>query len=205
MKSILLILVFSFIQITDDKYSEGEVQACKTAENTPYFNQIEKDVLYYINLVRINPQKFSRIILTPFITKNPNYSKRYYKSLLKELNKTPTLEVLKPTKDLFDFAKNHAYTTGKKGEIGHKSVKGKSFIKRTKELIKTYTVVGENIHYGSNDALEIIIDLLIDDGIKDLGHRENILTRSFLYCSVSIQKHKKFKYNCVIDFAGKKY
>jgi uncharacterized protein YkwD len=204
MKLILLILVFSFTQTITAQYSALEIKSCKTTDNATYLNQIEKDVLYYINLVRINPKKFSEIILAPFLSKNPDYSKKYCKSLFKRLNKTTPLAVLKPAEDLFYFSRNHAHSKGKKGDTGHRSTKGKSFAKRTNKLIKKYAVVGENIHYGSNNALEIVIDLLIDDGIKDLGHRENILEKDFVYCSASIQKHKKFRYNCVIDFAGKK-
>lgn len=198
----ILTSIFSPSGSTD--FSKEEISSCKTAENIQYLNQVEKDVIFFINLVRINPHKFSVKILKPFISKNPNYSKRYSKSLFRDLNKAISIIPLKPTKDLYLFAKNHAKTTGKKGKTGHRSVRGYSFEKRTKELIKKYSLVGENIHYGSNNALEIVIDLLIDDGIKGVGHRVNIMTRDYVFCSVSIQPHKEYVYNCVIDFAGKK-
>ena len=199
--SILLYLLNS-VELSD--YTNEELNACKTAENIKYLNQTEKDVLFYMNLVRINPNKFSKKILEPYISKNPNYSKKYYKSLLKDLNKGISSQPLLPSKELFNFSKKHAKTTGKKGKIGHRSVKGKSFTYRTKNLIKKYNLVGENIHYGSNNAIEIVIDLLIDDGIKDVGHRLNILNETYVFSSVSIQHHKTHKYNCVINFAGRK-
>ena len=207
MKSSLVlfaILTSIFSPSGSTEFSKEEISSCKTAENIQYLNQVEKDVIFFINLVRINPHKFSVKILKPFISKNPNYSKRYSKSLFRDLNKAISIIPLKPTKDLYLFAKNHAKTTGKKGKTGHRSVRGYSFEKRTKELIKKYSLVGENIHYGSNNALEIVIDLLIDDGIKGVGHRVNIMTRNYVFCSVSIQPHKEYVHNCVIDFAGKK-
>jgi hypothetical protein len=204
MKSSLLLLAFLFFQTATSNFTDEEVKACKTAENIKYLTQVEKDVLLFINLVRINPEMFSEKILKPYVKKYPQHSKKYSRSLFKDLKTGRELNPLKPTKDLFDFAKNHALTTGKKGKIGHRSARGKSFQKRTKELIKKYALVGENIHYGSNNALEIVIDLLIDDGIKGVGHRVNILTSTYTFCSVSIQKHKKHTYNCVIDFAGKR-
>ena len=207
MKSSLIlfaILTSIFFPADSTDFSKEEINSCKTAENIQYLSQIEKDVIFFINLVRINPQKFSVKILKPFITKNPNYSKRYSKSLFRDLNKGIRITPLKPTKALYEFAENHAKTTGKKGKTGHRSVRGNSFEKRTKELIKKYSLVGENIHYGSNNALEIVIDLLIDHGIKGVGHRVNIMTEDYVFCSVSIQPHRKYIYNCVIDFAGKK-
>ena len=203
MKSSLLILMFLIIH-NPNEYSDKEIKSCKTFENTQYLNQTEKDVLYFINLARINPQEFSKAILKPYIEKHKEHSKKYSRSLMKDLKKGVKLSPLKPQKDLYSFAKYHAKSTGKKGKVGHRSAKGKSYKNRTKDLIKKYTIVGENIHYGSNNALEIVIDLLIDDGIKDVGHRINILTKNYEFCSVSIQKHKKYKYNCVIEFSGKK-
>ena len=202
---ILLALLTSIFSPQDSSdFSKEEISSCKTTENIKYLNQLEKDVIFFINLVRINPHKFSVEILKPFIIKNPNYSTRYSKSLFRDLHKGISLIPLKPNEDLYLFAKNHAKTTGKKGKAGHRSVRGYSFEKRTKHLIKKYSLVGENIHYGSNNALQIVIDLLIDDGIKGVGHRVNIMTRDYIFCSVSIQPHKEYTYNCVINFAGKK-
>ena len=207
MKSSLIlftILTSIFFNADSTEFSKEEINSCKTAENINYLSQVEKDVIFFINLVRINPYKFSIEILKPFLIKNPNYSKRYSKSLFKDLNKGINLKPLKPSKELYVFAKNHAKKTGEKGKTGHRSVRGHSFEKRTKDLIKLYSKVGENIHYGSNNALEIVIDLLIDDGIKGVGHRVNIMTKNYVFCSVSIQYHKEYIFNCVIDFAGKK-
>ena len=60
----------------------------------------------------------------------------------------------------------------------------------------------ENCSYGYQDALSIVITLLIDDGIKDLGHRKNILNESYNSVGVAIRPHKKYRVNCVIDFGN---
>ena len=160
-------------------------------------------MIYYINLVRINPQKFLKTTLSPYLKKHTSYSKKYIKSLKRDLTKQTPLLPLNHQQDLHLFAKHHSKTTGKAGKVGHQSVGFKNYTKRTKKLIKIYSYVGENIHYGSPDAKEIVIDLLIDDGIKDVGHRKNILSSTFIYASTSIQPHKKHRQNCVIEFGGK--
>lgn len=200
---VLILLSFILNLDTNFGFTSEEIKKCKTAEQVNYLNQTEKDVIYYTNLIRLSPKKFERTILSKYLKENPEYSRSYSKSLIKELKNTSPKPLLSPTKTLYKFAKHHAQTTGKRGKVGHRSIRGKGFSKRSKPLLKTYEIVGENIHYGANDALEIVIDLLVDDGIKDKGHRENILFSEFIYCSVSLQPHKKYTYNCVIDFAGK--
>ena len=165
-------------------------------------SDIEKDVLYYINLARINPSKFEKEVLIPHLKKGNKYTKTYVRSLKKDLKNTSPLTALKYTEKLFDFAKHHARTTGKVGKVGHRSVTFKSYDNRTKKLLKTYTSVGENIQYGYNNAQHIVLDLLIDDGVKGVGHRKNILNKKFKHVGISIQPHKKYTYNCVIEFGG---
>ena len=50
--------------------------------------------------------------------------------------------------------------------------------------------------------LSIVITLLIDDGIKGLGHRKNILNESYNSVGVAIRPHKSYRVNCVIDFGS---
>jgi len=167
-----------------------------------HMSEIEKDVLYYINLARINPSKFEKEVLNPHLKKGNKYTKSYVRSLKKDLKNTSPLPALKYTEKLFDFAKHHARTTGRIGKTGHRSVTFKSYSNRTKKLLKYYTSVGENIQYGYNNAEHIVLDLLIDDGIKGVGHRKNILNKKFKHVGISIQPHKKYTYNCVIEFGG---
>ncbi len=194
----------SFLLIIATNWTNDEQIKAKSNIASSEMTQIEQDVIYYMNLVRINPAKFKTENLDPFLKENgKKYSKKYVRSLKKDLLKTESLPPLDYTKNLFDFAKHHAKTTGKTGKVGHRSVMMKSYKTRTKKLLKTYSYVGENIHYGSDNALQIVMELLIDDGIKDVGHRRNILSKNFVFASASMQPHKRYKQNCVIEFGGK--
>ena len=200
MLKFLLISIFLF---SATNWTEEEKKTALVNLKESGLTQTEKDVIYYINLVRINPQKFIKTTLSPYLNKHKSYSKKYIKSLKRDLAKQTPLLPLNHQQDLHLFAKHHSKTTGKSGKVGHQSIGFKNYTKRTKKLIKIYSYVGENIHYGSADAEKIVIDLLIDDGIKDVGHRKNILSSTFIYASASIQPHKKYRQNCVIEFGGK--
>ena len=199
MKSFIIpILILSFFT---DWTSEEKQQAKSNIDNSKMSSD-EKNVLYYINLVRINPKKFENEVLNPFLKENKKFSRKYIKSLRKDLTKTKRLSPFIYTDELFKFAKHHAKTTGKIGKTGHRSIYLKGYKSRTKKLLKSYSSVGENIHYGSNNPKEIVIELLIDDGIKGVGHRKNILSTNYVHASVSMQPHKKYTFNTVIEFGG---
>jgi hypothetical protein len=46
------------------------------------------------------------------------------------------------------------------------------------------------------------MSLLIDKDVAGTGHRKTILDKRLVYAGVSIQPHKEYRWNCVIDFAG---
>lgn len=46
------------------------------------------------------------------------------------------------------------------------------------------------------------MNLLIDEGVKTLGHRKNILDPHAKVIGVSIQPHNLYKHICVIDYGG---
>lgn len=49
--------------------------------------------------------------------------------------------------------------------------------------------IGENIRFGSNEPTEIIINLLIDDGVEARGQRKNILNKEFKYVGAALAGH----------------
>lgn len=198
-----LILAFILTTITQaDIFTEPEKQAAWTnVYDAPNLGKVEKEVLYYTNLLRSNPKKFSITYLKNYLdTVSKSYHSKNVRSLQRDLKKTPALPLLKFNKTLHDFAIQHATTTGKKGKVGHRSVKGKSYNNRIKPLFENFEYVGENIHYGSVDPLTIVIELLIDEGVPDLGHRKNLLDPSFNAAGVALKFHKKYRHNCVIEY-----
>ena len=70
----------------------------------------------------------------------------------------------------------------------------------------TYTRAGENIAYGYSTPEEIVMALLIDDGVADRGHRKNILETDghgpYTHAGVSIGSHGYYTVMCCIDYAS---
>ena len=67
---------------------------------------------------------------------------------------------------------------------------------------KWSVTAGENIAYGAGDAREIVIQLVVDDGVASRGHRANVFGAAFKYLGVGVGAHPKYGAVCVQDFAG---
>jgi uncharacterized protein YkwD len=128
---------------------------------------------------------------------------RYAKSLLADLKKCQKMSELKSSKALQAVAQLHALDMGKSGTVGHTSSDGTIFSERLREKAKAGGMIAENCDYGNEEPLDIVMALLIDDGIKSLGHRKNILNPLYHWVGIAIEKHKTYRVNCVMDFAEK--
>lgn len=60
----------------------------------------------------------------------------------------------------------------------------------------------ENIAYGQRSAREIVIALIIDDGVRSRGHRKNIFNASYSVAGAASGPHARFGTVCDIDLAG---
>jgi uncharacterized protein YkwD len=163
----------------------------------------EEEVLKLLNSVRTNPENFIKTYLTPYLKDNNLTTNRYAKSLLSDLKKTKTMGALKMSAPLSDVAKLHAEDMGRSGSIGHTSSDGTPFAERVRSKAKAGGRIAENCDYGHETALDIVMALLIDDGIASLGHRKNILEPAYQWVGIAIAEHKTYRVNTVMDFAEK--
>lgn len=87
------------------------------------------------------------------------------------------------------------------GALGHGS--GKMEMRARAERIGRWqSTIGENISYGPDDARRVAMQLIIDDGVPDRGHRKNVFAPDFKVAGIACGPHPVFETSCVIDFAG---
>lgn len=197
--SLFLTVSVSLAQVWPD----STLVRCNTAQEIGYLSSEEKAVVFYINLVRVNPRLFAQTYLKNYLDTAPIKKTEYLQSLMKELQNLKSLSPLEPQFDLFDVAKKHAIEMGNQGKTGHVSLSGESYESRALELSKRYEKAMENCQYGYSDGLSIVIDLLIDEEIPDLSHRKSLLNSEVKYIGAAIRKHKVYRFNCVIEMGSR--
>ena len=209
MKFPVIILILSSVQFSKgvsaqdpawDQWDKEVVNVLYTSRDIPYMTEEEQKVVLFMNMARHDGALFAETFLKGYVEEMQIEKNSYLRSLNKDLNKVSGLTPLIPEKDLGAVAQGHAEKSGKSGHVGHRDMD-----KRFAPLRgNPYFGWAENCSYGYQDALSIVITLLIDEGIKDLGHRKNILNESYNSVGVAIRPHKKYRVNCVIDFGTKK-
>ncbi|MFM9911132.1 MAG: CAP domain-containing protein [Chitinophagaceae bacterium] len=155
----------------------------KSLEQEPAFitlNKQEQEFFYWTNVFRKNPKQFFAEVVKDFIRQFPEAKKPEVNSLEKDIQKSSfSLPPLIPDDGLLIMCKAHAKDLVKQGGvISHKSSTGKDFAHRINEA-GYYKCGAENLFLGNNSPLEALVILLIDYGVPDKGHRQNLLNPSF--------------------------
>lgn len=165
---------------------------------------MEQEFFYWSNLMRKNPAGFSEAVVKEFLIQFPEANSAEARSLITDLKQVKAaLPFFLPDEGLIRMAKTHAADLKNRGGIiSHQSSSGKSFVDRIKE-IGGYRCGAENVFVGTPQALDALILLLIDKGVRDKGHRKNLLDQNFTLMGASLVETGKGKAILVQDFGCK--
>jgi len=156
----------------------------------------EDQVIKYLNAARTAPAEFAERYLAE-IAKHSRAAEECYR----EMKRTRSMEALEVSRTLSRSSAEHAEDMGKHGTMGHIGSNGSNLAQRIYRYGTWSGSIAENCYYGNGSPLDIVLELLIDDGVPSRGHRRNILNPQFRYVGVAIRPHRWFGSNCVQDFA----
>jgi uncharacterized protein YkwD len=210
---ISILILSSWTPATD---TDWNMEILDTARNSPYLESMEKEVVLELNKVRANPQAYVDNYLKPMlkyydgkILKVPGNipvqtkeGKRALRECIRFLEKVSPKKEVYPSYGMTKGAYDHVKYQGKRGLLGHDGRRGSQVTDRISKYGEWDILCGENIAYGPEDARSIVISLLIDDGVRDRGHRKSLLNNKFTRIGVSVGYHKKYDTMCVITLAG---
>jgi uncharacterized protein YkwD len=121
----------------------------------------EMEMVRVINTFRADPKSAIPLINQYLVLWDSDASERAAANeLIRELNKTKPMDTLSFCPDLYKLAKEHG-----------------DWMKRTNRFQHSKYRFAENLVAGNEDVTMAVIDLLIDDGVPDRGHRKNLLNK----------------------------
>ena len=124
-----------------------------------------------------------------------------FKEAIQFLKSLPSLPPLKWDPNLAQSAQEHVNDIGPKGLLLYQSSDGTEPEDRIAKYGNFTEPIGENIDFGPNDAMGVIVSLTLDDGEEQRPHRENLFKEDFQKVGIACGPHETEFQMCVMDFA----
>lgn len=184
-------------------------------EKPAYLSGLENAVLEELNLARTNPQTYAKLLEDYRATFNGKIAKRPGKidlmtkegtravdEAIAALKRQKPLDAMRPSKGMSKGAMDHVKDIGPKGITGHSGSDGSKPFDRINRYGEWQQTAGENISFGNDQGRAVIIQLIVDDGVSNRGHRINIYKKEFNRVGIACGPHKVYGTMCVQTFAG---
>lgn len=196
--------------------SEWNAAALNTASKADYLSDLEKEIVLEINKLRSDPARYAREYIVP-LAKHYNRHILHYpgdqplitqegvsalNECVRELNRQNHLPIMYPSSGLAKAARDHVKDQSISGKTGHTGNDKSSMRERIERYGQWKIRIAENIAYGAKTARQIVIYLLIDDGVRNRGHRKNFMNPDFKTVGVAVGNHPEYNIMSVMDFAG---
>lgn len=203
----------SEVNKTSDSWDLSKIDLARNLSN---WSNIEKDLVLATNMARTNPALFSKEYLEPLlnsfdgntlIRKNgerirTEEGKKAVQEAIDFLTKQKSLGILSISNGIRKGSMDHVKDIGLKGLTQHDGTDNSSPWDRMDRYGTATGLSSENISFGTNDGINVVLDLIVDDSVPSRGHRENIFTPELKFIGVACGEHKTYGVMCIQDFAS---
>lgn len=199
--AILLLFDKAHAQETSKVFTPAEKKILRKCKGSPvafYHGKQLKEYTRLMNLARINPK-----LLVKYVTVTEGQSavsqlplKAIEKSYMKHKDR---ISILRPSFCLHLGSFYHAVASSINGQTGHQNFQSRLMATLNFNTLLPGVTAGENVYYGSRDAIDIFTWL-----INSPGHRDNILSPDFMRVGASKKGHPRYQANTVTMFSGPK-
>jgi len=180
-------------------------------------NTLKQEIFVEHNKIRKNPKSYIPIVekyLTYFkdgVLYNPGENvgisspegPSAYEKCIKFLKTQNPVKELQLNALLSNSAQDHANDIGPKGLTDHVGSDGSQPSDRIEKYLNWELSLAENLDFGGKTGEEIIVSLIVDDGVPSRGHRTNIFKADSSYVGIGLSKHNsEFEVCTVIAYVG---
>jgi len=183
------------------------------AKNIDY-EKLEKEIFEKHNEIRKNPQSFipklkeqlkyfrDKVFHVPGEDPIQTYEgPDAISEAIEFLSKQKKVKELIYDENLSLACKDHAHDIGVKGLTTHEGSDGKNISDRIEKYCEWDGATAENLDFGFKIAENIILNLIIDDGVKERNQRYNVFYPDFKYIGIAVAPHRDFGVCVVIGYA----
>jgi uncharacterized protein YkwD len=165
-------------------------------------------VLDELNFARTRPAEYARVLerevasarsaASGFADEDP-YALEEAVDFLRSQQPLPPL---RSNPGLVAAALDHAQAQGQTGGFGHLGPDGAPLSERLHRHGVWAGLAAEDISYGYRTPRDVVRQLIVDSGVPNRGHRNNIFGPAYQLAGVGCGRHSLYGAMCVIDFAG---
>lgn len=165
------------------------------------FNQ---ELLKEHNYVRTKPKEYAEKVLKPAMANYSDKTKTVAQGLYDQLVKMEPVGKLELDETLQKAAQWFADDHARSGKTGHIGSDGSRMDQRIDRAGGEFRTMAENCSYELADARDVMLGLLIDEGIPGFGHRKNILNPAYSHMGAGKSSREGVPYGTaiVIDYGG---
>ncbi|MDJ0893380.1 MAG: CAP domain-containing protein [Gammaproteobacteria bacterium] len=193
----------------------SSADAAELVKSASYLSDLEAGVLKEMNLARTEPRRYAEFLEERRRFFRGNRFERpgeiaimthegvsAVDEAIAFLRRLKPVGALRPSQGMSRAARDHVQDQGPSGGSGHRGSNGSQMCDRSNRYGRWAGKIGENISYGPSDARDVVLQLIVDDGIRARGHRDNIFDPEFKVVGVACGGHSKYRAMCVMTFAA---
>ena len=175
-----------------------------------------RTIFELINKYRANPRELARHLerLKKYLDTSTNIlsepdkiqiqmveGEEVFNEAINFLKNLRPLEPLQWEDALAASAQEHVDDIGPKGLLLYQSSDGTEPEDRITKYGRYVDSLGENIDFGPNDAIGVIVSLTLDDGEEERPHRDNLFKNEYKKIGIACGPHQTEFQMCVMDLA----
>ena len=185
-------------------------------EQNENYEEKSRNIFNLINKYRANPRELARHLekLKKYLDKSTNIlsepdkiqiqmveGENVFNEAINFLKNLRPLQPLQWDDCLAQSAQEHVDDIGPKGLLLYQSSDGTEPEDRITKYGNYIESLGENIDFGPNDEIGVIVSLTLDDGEEERPHRDNLFKNDYKKIGIACGPHQTEFQMCVMDLA----
>jgi len=188
--------------------------AAMSAQQSDYLTRLERDIVAEHNLARSDPASYAahlhelkprydghRFYVSDSVVRMTQEGSAAVDEAIRFLESTAPLAFVHASRGMSLGARDLVADQGPRGNTGHVGTDGSQPWDRVARYGDWEGEIAENVAYGFDNARDVVVQLIVDDGVRGRGHRVNIFNAEFLIVGVSCGHHVRYGTVCVITYS----